>query len=141
MTDQSSGRGQLVVAGSVVIAVVIVAVAVLTNAALYTEEVASADDSRVEVATAERYQRIAQTDLARVVNETVGGTERAPEAALRRNVSAYAGQLERAAGRSVPTAIQIELAAASPPMYRFTFAYDSPSVHYRANITVRAGES
>lgn len=141
MNDRSQGRAQLVVAGSVAVAVVIVAVAVLANAALYTGEVASADQSRGDVAAAERYQRIAQTDLGRLVNETDGGTEEATQAALRNNVSAYAGHLERAAGRSGATSIQLELAAATPPTYRFTFAYDSPSVHYRTTITVRAEDS
>lgn len=137
MTERSRGRGQLVVAGSVAIAVAIVAVAVLSNAALYTEEIASVDQSE-DVAAAERYQRTAQTDLRRLVNATVRGTEETAEAALRRNVSAYAGQLERAAGRSGATAIQIELAAASPPTYRLTFVYESPSVQYQSTITVRA---
>ena len=131
-------RGQLVLAGSVAIAVVVVGVAVLLNAGTYTDAATVADRPGEATATAERYRQVVEADLRRLVDAT-GGAGPPAEAALRRNVSTYGDRIGRSAAASAGASIDLRLVDASPPEYAFVFTFDAPSLHYRTTIEVRGG--
>lgn len=127
--DRTGHRGQLLLAGSVAIAVAVLGAAVLLNAAMYTDSVASADTPR-SVAAAERYERTVETDLRRLVADTdnVG--------ALRRNVTAYDERMALAAARSASASLEVALVDSSPSSYTFSFSFVTPDLDYRTTMTV-----
>ena len=131
-------RGQLVLAGSVAVAVAVVGVAVLLNAAVYTDAAAVDDRPREATAAAERYREVVETDLRRLVNET-GGEGLPSEAALRSNVSTYSDRVARSAARSAEASLDVRLVDAMPPAYTLVMTFDAPSLHYRTTIEVRGG--
>lgn len=134
------GRGQLVLAGSVVLAVAVVGVAVLLNAAMYTDAVATDDRSRDAVASAETYRHVVEADLQRLVDET-GGDEGAPAVdVLRTNVTTYRDRVARSAARSASASLDVRLVDASPPTYTFAFSFDAPTLHYRTTVSITAGD-
>lgn len=134
------GRGQLVLAGSVVLAVAVVGVAVLLNAAMYTDAVAADDRSGDAVSAAETYRRVVEADLQRLVDETAGGDGAPAVDDLRANVTTYRDRMARSAARSASASMDVRLVDASPPTYTFAFAFDTPTLHYRTTISITAGD-
>ena len=129
-------RGQLVLAGSVALAVAVVGVAVLLNAAMFTDAVTAADRPREATASAETYRQVVEADLARLVDEA--GDDGPPDAeALRRNVSTYRDRMALSAARSASASLDVRLVDASPPTYTFVFTFDTPELRYRTELTVR----
>lgn len=133
------GRGQLVLAGSVVVAVAVIGVAVLLNGAMYSDAVAGDDRPREAVRSAETYERVVAADLHRLVN-TTGGADGPPAVpVLRRNVSIYQDRLAASAARSASASLDVRLVRADPPQYTFVFVFDTPELHYRSDVTVAWG--
>lgn len=126
---QAGRRGQLILAGSVAIAVAVLGAAVLLNAAMYTDSMASADRPR-SVAAAERYEQTVENDLRRLVAETDGAAE------LRRNVTAYDERIALAAARSASASLEVELVGSSPSSYTFSFSFVTPRLDYRTTMTI-----
>lgn len=135
----SANRGQLVLAGSVAIAVAILAVGVVLNAGTYAGAVAGNDHTVETVGSARAYERTANAGLERLVTET--GDDDAPptEAALRRNVSTFHEQLALSAARSAGATLGLRLDVVDGNRYVFVYTFDTPDLRYRTTVTVEWG--
>lgn len=123
-------RGQLLLAGSVVIAVAVLGVAALLNASMYAGAGTSGTGSTAAVESADRYESVVESDLRRLVNET------ATEEDLRANVTTYADRLARVASRSDGAVVDVRFVGASPSRYAFEFTYVTPELTYRKTLSI-----
>lgn len=128
-------RGQLVLAGSVAIAVVVVAAVVLANGTLFVDATTGDAGAQSATAAAATYHRAATADLERLVDETAGPRT------LEATVSAYGDHLALAAARSSSATVAISLVDGPPGPYTFAFAFVSPDLTYRTTITIEASDS
>jgi len=128
--DVVPDRGQLLLAGSVVLAVAVLGVAVLLNASMYAGAGMAGEHPAAATESAGQYESLVEADLHRLVNDT------ADEDALRANVTTYADRLARVAARSDGAVLDVRLVSTSPSAYAFEFSYVSPKLTYRTTLSI-----